>query len=84
MRSLRGAVFLGIFFVGSVCWACKCPMPGNVAKELALSDAVFQGEVIKLDATQGGSSRHNVHVTFRVDKVWKGKVTAQFLSLNNI
>lgn len=49
-------------------YACSCIIPGTPAEEMEKSDAVFSGEVIKID----DSSSYGYDVTLQVLETWKG------------
>lgn len=49
-------------------YACSCIIPGTPAEEMEKSDAVFSGEVIKIE----DSYNYGYDVTLQVLETWKG------------
>ena len=77
LASLVLAVLGGVFVLSPQCaYACQCTMPpGSQDAERALADseAVFSGEVVKIDPPSPWKSSATIETnTFRVSEVWKG------------
>lgn len=56
----------------STAYACRCQPTGTPTEELADSDAVFSGRVIKIVNRKSGDPPISVEAVFTVVKAWKG------------
>jgi hypothetical protein len=56
-------------------YACSCVAPGSPEESLRLSDAVFSGRVRSVKLSRSGDFEEH-RVTFQVQSIWKGSVTA--------
>ncbi len=76
LASLVPAVLGFVFLLPDCASACQCTMlPGSQDAERALADseAVFSGEVVKIDPPSPWKSSATIETdTFRVSEVWKG------------
>ena len=51
----------------SVVFACECPKRNDFQREFEQSQSVFVGEVVEIN-----NSLTDTHITFNVERIWKG------------
>ncbi len=73
MKTTLALVALCALMMMSIASACSCMMPGTPADEMANSDAVFQGRVVKIEMPVPNDGTGSATVTLDVSKVWKGQ-----------